>query len=234
MVSKALILDVGGVLLVPNPDLVGQALRGAKVDFDDGRLAAAHYYAIHHLDDDDVPLLDHPSEYDIGFLSYLGIEDSDFDPALAAFAELGRIPAIESWTSPVPGAAGALASLCSMGTRIAIVSNSDGTVEESLKRREICQVGDGPLPEVAAIVDSTVAGVAKPDPRIFLPALAALGASPSDALYVGDSERFDVRSAEQAGIRPIHFDPFGLCRNPTAHAHVNALADVRRLLSNPV
>ena len=96
---------------------------------------------------------------------------------------------------------------------------------------EICQVGDGPFTSVAAIVDSTVVGVAKPDPRIFLPALAALGASPSDALYVGDSERFDVRSAELAGIRPVHFDPFQLCRNPTAHAHVDALAEVRLLLS---
>jgi putative hydrolase of the HAD superfamily len=231
VVRKALILDVGGVLLVPNPDLVGHALREAKVDFDDDRLAAAHYYAIYHLDDDEVPLLDRPSAYDIGYLSYLGLKDYEFDPALAAFAELGKIPTIESWTSLVRGASEALAGFCSMGTRVAIVSNSDGTVEESLKCREICQVGEGPFTQVAAIVDSTVAGVAKPDPRIFLPALAALGASPSDALYVGDSERFDVRSAEQAGIRPVHFDPFRLCRNPRAHAHVSALAEVRRLLS---
>jgi putative hydrolase of the HAD superfamily len=231
VVNKALILDVGGVLLVPNPDLVGHALREAKVDFDDSRLAAAHYYAIYHLDDDEILLLDHPSAYDVGYLSYLGLKDRDLDSAVAAFAEFGKIPAIESWTSLVPGAPEALASFCSMGARVAIVSNSDGTVEESLKRREVCQVGEGPFTPVAAIVDSTVVGVAKPDPRIFLPALAALGALPSDALYVGDSERFDVRSAEQAGIRPIHFDPFRLCRNPTAHAHVNALAEVRRLLS---
>jgi putative hydrolase of the HAD superfamily len=229
-VPNAVIFDVGGVLLVPDPDLVGQLLRDAKVDFDRDRLSAAHYHAIHHIDDDEVRLLDHPSAYDVGYLTSLGLEGFEFSTALAAFAELGKVPAIDLWTSRVPGATEALASLCSRGARVAIVSNSDGTVEESLKRREICQVGDGPFTSVAAIVDSTVAGVAKPDPRIFLPALAALGVSPSDALYVGDSERFDVRSAEQAGICPIHFDPFGLCRNPTSHTHVSALAQVSLLL----
>jgi putative hydrolase of the HAD superfamily len=63
---------------------------------------------------------------------------------------------------------------------------------------------------VACVVDSHVVGVAKPDPRIFEPALAALGlpASPRVA-YVGDTVFYDVRAAAAAGLTPLLHDPFG-------------------------
>ena len=34
---------------------------------------------------------------------------------------------------------------------------------------------------------------------------------PVEVIYVGDSVKHDVRSAEAAGITPLHFDPLGLC-----------------------
>jgi putative hydrolase of the HAD superfamily len=78
---------------------------------------------------------------------------------------------------------------------------------------------------VAAIVDSRVFGLEKPDPRILAHALEAVGADASEATHVGDSVRSDVRGAERAGITPVHYDPYGLCR-ASDHRHVRALAEL--------
>jgi len=78
---------------------------------------------------------------------------------------------------------------------------------------------------VLTIVDSDVVGVAKPDPSIFDFALQALGKDPTDVIYVGDSVKYDVRSAEAAGMTPLHVDPFGLCQS-SDHAHVGGVGEV--------
>ena len=75
---------------------------------------------------------------------------------------------------------------------------------------DLCQVGPGALTEVAAIVDSSVEGVAKPDPRIFQPALDALGTDPSRTLYVGDTVHADVHGADAAGMPVVQLDPYDL------------------------
>ena len=72
--------------------------------------------------------------------------------------------------------------------------------------------------------DSQVVGVAKPDPAIFDFAVPVLGKAPSDVIYVGDSVKYDVRSAEAAGMTPLHFDPFGLCQ-AIDHAHVASVGE---------
>ena len=61
---------------------------------------------------------------------------------------------------------------------------------------------------VRCVVDSHVVGVAKPDPRIFAPALAALGTPPERVAYIGDSVTMDVNGARAAGLRPVLLDPF--------------------------
>jgi len=52
------------------------------------------------------------------------------------------------------------------------------------------------------IVISDEAGCAKPDPRIFTPALEKLGLKPREMAYVGDSPE-DVRGALAVGSIPI-------------------------------
>jgi putative hydrolase of the HAD superfamily len=51
--------------------------------------------------------------------------------------------------------------------------------------------------------------VLKPDPRIFIIALDALGIRPEQAWYVGDMPAIDVIGARDAGIRPFVIDPYG-------------------------
>ena len=51
-----------------------------------------------------------------------------------------------------------------------------------------------------AVVTSAEAGAAKPDPAVFLLALARLGVPPAHAAHVGDSEA-DEEGARAAGLR---------------------------------
>ncbi len=53
------------------------------------------------------------------------------------------------------------------------------------------------------LVDSTEVGCAKPDPRIFQRALAALGVPASAATFVGDSLPRDMAGARGVGMRHI-------------------------------
>jgi hypothetical protein len=67
----------------------------------------------------------------------------------------------------VPGSREALRQLVDAGHTVAILSNSDGTVEEQLRTLSVCQVGEGDGARVRLIADSAVVGIAKPDPGIF-------------------------------------------------------------------
>jgi len=88
------------------------------------------------------------------------------------------------------------------GVRLAVVSNSNGTVAELL--RVVGLAG-----HVDAVVDSRIVGVEKPDPRIFHHAAAVLEVLPEEAVHVGDLYSVDVLGARAAGCRAILLDPAG-------------------------
>jgi putative hydrolase of the HAD superfamily len=63
------------------------------------------------------------------------------------------------------------------------------------------------LGEVDCIVDGSVTGFLKPDPRAYLAALEALGhAEARDVVFV-DDQLGNVRGAEAIGITAVRFDP---------------------------
>ena len=74
------------------------------------------------------------------------------------------------------------------------------------------------------IIDSHLVGLEKPDPRIFHLALRALDVEPSQAVYVGDTVKFDVNGALAAGLHPVHVDPFRFCDGN--HTHIADLAEL--------
>lgn len=100
------------------------------------------------------------------------------------------------------------ARLVASGLPAAVVSNNDGTAAQRMRDLGVCQVGPGPLSSVAAIVDSSIVGILKPDPAIFNPALEALDVEPDRALYVGDTVYADVDGALAAGMQVVQLDPF--------------------------
>jgi putative hydrolase of the HAD superfamily len=126
------------------------------------------------------------------------------------------------WSEPTPRAAETIAALQRAGIAVVIVTNSDGDGEANLRE------GGFTLP----VIDSTVVGAAKPDPRIFKIALAQAGATATEAVHVGDTVANDVEGARAAGITPIHYDPLQLCR-ATDHRHVRALSGIWRHVSAP-
>lgn len=79
-----------------------------------------------------------------------------------------------------------------------------GLVTNGLVDLQRAKLGASGLePYFDAVVVSTEVGIGKPDPRIFLHALAALGPVPDEAAMVGDSLERDVAGARAAGIRGI-------------------------------
>jgi putative hydrolase of the HAD superfamily len=103
------------------------------------------------------------------------------------------------WRRPVPGMNELARELAGRGVRLAVLSNSEGRLAELL--REL-----GLAAPFAAIVDSGVVGVAKPDLRIFAHTLAALGApAGAVAIHVGDSWAADVVGARGVGWRAVWF-----------------------------
>jgi len=80
--------------------------------------------------------------------------------------------------------------------RLGIVSNFYGNLAR------VCDDA-GIRPLFSVLVDSAHVGCAKPEPRIFLHALDALGLGPADATFVGDSPSRDMAGARAVGMRHI-------------------------------
>lgn len=145
--------------------------------------------------------------------------------ALAAeLAPVLRVPghADRLWRAVIPGVPAALATFRELGLRVAVVSNSDGSVE-----RGLAGVGLGDFFD--AVVDSAVVGAEKPDARIFRHALERMGAAPERTLHVGDLYHADVRGARAAGVHPLLLDPFDDWPAPDCERLPDLLALATRL-----
>src|SRR6266516_67987 len=111
----------------------------------------------------------------------------------------------------------------------AVLIDVGGDTEQRMREYGICQVGPGPGAEVGAILDSTVVGVAKPDPRIFQLALEALDVPAELAIHVGDTPGADVDGAHAADVLPLLMDPYDF-HPDLGVERVTSLADVVELL----
>jgi len=227
---RAVLLDVGGVFLVPRGTLVTEALAAVEVIIENSDFERAHFRGIATVDlgagggDDTLRYLQ-------GYVEALGVLAKDQPRALNALHALWDAPSVDLWSQPIPGSVHGFRKLAEHDLPLGIVSNSDGTVEENLRRQGICQVGTGDGVQVLVIIDSSVVGVAKPDPLTFAPAIAALGLPAGDVAFVGDSVRYDVVGSESAGLLPIHFDPYQECRRRHPHHDIRTLNELVELRS---
>lgn len=105
------------------------------------------------------------------------------------------------WSWLLPGVPAALEAMRAGGLQLAVVSNSDGSVEQSLIAR-------GLRDYFSVVMDSHLVGHEKPDPRIFERALESCGADPERTIHVGDLYAADVVGARAAGVHPVLLDPF--------------------------
>lgn len=126
------------------------------------------------------------------------------------------------WNRPIPGARETVLDLKAAGYRVAVVSNSDGTVAKALDI-----AGFGGLFEL--VIDSTDVGISKPDPAIFDVALDTLGVAADRTWYVGDSHYHDVGGARAAGLAAaVLIDPLAL--GPDNQLYVRSIVELPGLL----
>jgi putative hydrolase of the HAD superfamily len=201
----AILFDAGGVLVLPDPTVLGPLFAPFGGDPSVAAHVRAHYRGMavkswagsaEHFWD----------EYNHAYATSIGIPESDV--AYAAHV-LERTRNAYLWRWPIPGSMSALAALADAGVPMGVVSNAAGQIEEVLLRSRICHVGAGAHTAMRVIVDSHLVGVAKPDPRIFDFALSHFDEfDRSRIAYVGDSVTMDIGGARAAGLLPILLDPF--------------------------
>jgi putative hydrolase of the HAD superfamily len=222
----AVVLDVGGVLLVPHPESIATALVPLGIEIDRALIERAHYTGVGALDACQIGVDQIHRCYLAAFAGAFGVAASHLDTATDLLAALWADRERGGWSWHVPGSREALRALVDDGHTVAILSNSNGTVEALLRELAVCQVGEGEGAPVRLIVDSHVLGIAKPDPRIFHHVAEAIGVPPERCLYVGDTVRYDVLGARAAGFHPYHFDPHGLCASQDVHPHLRSLDEI--------
>ena len=217
---EAVLLDAGGVLVLPNPWAVTSVLRAAGGIIEPADVTRLHYKATAAMDaarDGDW------KRYNNVLINHAGVPPARVDDVSAGLFELYTAPAATLWNVVPDGLVADLKALAETGVEIAVVSNSDGTVEALLRMLGV---------PIDIIIDSSVVGFAKPQPEIFGFALEKLGVAPKHALHVGDTAWADVDGAHAAGVRPLHLDPYGDCPDADGHhEHLRSLADVVALVT---
>lgn len=126
------------------------------------------------------------------------------------------------WRKLNPEAEGLAAKLREKRLRTAIISNSDGRCEEIITAL-------GLMPDFEFVIDSTVVGVAKPDPRIFRIALDRMKLEPHEVAYIGDLPAIDVVGSHAAGLRPILYDPHDVFEDEVRELEARGVGPVRRI-----
>ena len=208
----AVMFDVGGVLVVPDPVGISLAMGpfGGRPDLSGpirghflGTLAMetlADQQGWSTIEGKD------RTTYRAAVARACGVIDEHIDQAAEAFR---RIISPSLWTWPLRESGAGLAALHRKGVPMGVVSNADGQVEHMLRYQGVCQVGPGAGVPVRVVIDSAIVGIAKPDPAIFEPALAHFaGIERHRIAYVGDTFHNDVTGAHAAGLTPLLFDPY--------------------------
>ncbi len=223
---RAVLLDSGGIFLLPQARRVVAAFQRAEVTVDPGVLHDAHYRAAQEFGVE----LDVDADWAGSWNRYLEAYVDACNIGNAARDEVHRHLDSEFadaalWLDVIEGACDGLRALAATGVILGVVSNADGVMARRLQELEVLQVGAGGGVEVACVIDSGTVGVMKPDPRIFAIALEAIGIAPEDGWYIGDMPAFDVVGARRAGLRPFLMDPLGL-HHSANYDRVGSLTDL--------
>jgi putative hydrolase of the HAD superfamily len=134
-------------------------------------------------------------------LENLAIIDEAEIEAIARWRRGYNLP-VGLWNRADPEALAAIRRVRAAGLVAGVISNSNGSVRSILEET-------GLAAQLHFIIDSSVVGVEKPDPRIFHLGLREAGVAPAEAVYVGDLYSVDVLGARGAGLDGILLDPRG-------------------------
>jgi FMN phosphatase YigB (HAD superfamily) len=218
----ALLFDAGGVLVLPDPTVLGPLLAPYGGDPDIAAHRRAHYAAMAVKSMVNAGETDW-NEYNLAYVDAVGVDAVHRQHAAEV---LGVTRTAHLWRWPIPESIEALSALAERSVPMGVVSNASGQIEDVLRRIGVCQVGEGSLAAMRCVIDSHVVGVAKPDPRIFDHATVHFdGLERSRIAYVGDSVNLDIRGATAAGLHPILVDPHG-DHADASFERISSLADL--------
>jgi putative hydrolase of the HAD superfamily len=135
----------------------------------------------------------------------IGVDGAVAEAVSEAFLTAGRDATLEF----SPGLRPTLEDLAARGIRLGIVCDVGFTGGELLRG---LLAEEGLLDYFSGWAFSDEVGHYKPSPRIFEAALRSLGASPGEAMHVGDLRRTDIAGAAALGMRTaryraLHDDP---------------------------
>jgi putative hydrolase of the HAD superfamily len=201
----AILFDAGGVLVLPDPTVLGPLLAPYGGDPSIAAHRRAHYAAMA------AKSRVGSAEWDWNAYNLVYVDSVGCRPDIREHAAevLDHTRSAHLWRWAIPETSVALTALAEAGVPMGVVSNASGQIEAVLRHTEICAIDDGCGVRMRVIVDSHVVGVAKPDPRIFDHALAHFAEFERHRIaYVGDSVAMDVAAATGAGLHPLLIDPY--------------------------
>lgn len=145
-----------------------------------------------------------------GVLRVMSTLEISIDPAEADHAIEGLMRDASRHAMPITGAVEAIQDISANGIQVGIVSSAvyHPFLEWTLKRFGVAD-------HLAFIMTSASSGYYKSDPEIYRTAMRTVGSDPARSIHVGDSAKWDVWSAQQAGMRAVWF----------SNGHVDTLVD---------
>ena len=123
---RAVFLDAGGVIVLPDRALLANALARIGLNIDPAAVPRAHYRAVRALDRAASPTAS--PHYAAALFPQLGIVPGRVAEALAVWERLAdrRRSREVLWSEPTPGAQAIIPRLRRAGVAIVVVTNSDG------------------------------------------------------------------------------------------------------------
>jgi putative hydrolase of the HAD superfamily len=203
---EAILFDAGGILLLPDPTVLGPLLAYHGGDPSIAAHRRAHYAGMAAKSAAGA-IEQFWHDYNEAYVRAVGVPEREVE--LAAMV-LDKTRNAYTWRWPIPESLKAIEALSAQGMPMGVVSNASGQIAEVLQRSGVCQQGDGPFTPMRVVIDSHLVGVAKPDPHIFDFALEHFTEFERGRIaYVGDSVTMDVVGARAAALFPILLDPHG-------------------------
>ena len=219
--DRALLCDVGGVLIMPDGRRIAAALAAAGVAVDPAACRDAFFRAgAEAFRTADPPAFWQGAEMAEAWARHAGVPPGRATASWKIVQRLDR-----AWDELNAEAPPVLRALRADGIRLAVVSNSDGTVDSELRRHGLREYFD-------FVADSQLVGSSKPAPEMALLAMAAIGCSPERTVLVGEDPHFDGGCARSAGVAEfLLYDRLDLYPDWRDGVRCRTLADVRRFLA---
>jgi putative hydrolase of the HAD superfamily len=199
---ETLLLDAGGVLVVPNwarvSEMLGRfgveapvtALRAAEPDV---KFAIDTFVGVSTSSD-----AKRWGDYLEGVLKSAGVPLGE--PTQQALQEVRAYHAANNLWEEVPDdVVPALERIRRLGLTVAVASNANGTVQRAFDRLGLSQYFD-------VVCDSHFEGVEKPQPRFFDIVLERCGGKRDTTLHVGDLYHVDIVGARNSGLDAVLLD----------------------------